>query len=194
MKRFFDYIGYTLLAIFLFGTHAKLFYWLQPAFSNEIYQQFSWQVFNEQTIQAAISGLLFGLMTVYIIARKQANPLYRIFVIAIAIFDGLVVFYLNEGDLDASYKMLFASIHYSLYTMFIILMFGYPDKKIAIEKLVKLPARKIARKKIVSNIDSEILALKDSGMKGTAIAKKLNISESKVSRTKYGSNNKIRNI
>lgn len=184
MNKIFDYFGYTLLAVFLFGTHAKMFYWLQPSFdSNGNFIPFSWLQVDEKILQAEISGLLFGLMTVYIIVRKKLNPMYRIFVIAIAIFDGLVVFYLNEGDIQPATRMLLASIHYAAYTVFIILMFGYPDRKIAPEDSKLQP--KIAARKVKSNARNnlqEIIALKNEGKKGSEIAKILGISESTVSR------------
>lgn len=202
MKKLFDYFGLILLAIFLFSTHAKLFYWLQPSFAKGQMIDFSWQIWDEHTIQSMIYGALFGLMTVYIIARRKESPLYKYFIIAIALLDGLVVFYLYEGDIEPFFKMAFASIHYAIYTVFIILMFGfagkqkitnganikmYLDKKhISVAKAIKKDTMEVAG----LSIDEGVITLLQQGLKQSEICKQLGLKPYQVTRIKqkYKSN------
>ena len=185
-KDLFDFIGLSLLAIFLFSTHAKLFYWLQPEFHNEIMQEFSWLKFNEKTLQAEISGLLFGLITVYIFARKNNSGIFKVFVIVVAFLDGIAVFYLNEGDILPYYKMFFASIHYAIYVIFIILMFGFGKNKDDGISRISEKKERISR---ISNFTNDEISLKISEMirnkiPGNEISRVMNISEATVSRIK----------
>ncbi len=129
--------------------------------------------------------MLFGLITVYIFARKKGNQLFKVFVIAVALLDGIAVFYLNEGDLLPYYKMLFASIHYAIYVIFIILMFGFGRNE---KKKKQSDISPILHHEIVNKFhptsDNEITKLLQSGKSGKEIAKQFKISESKVSRIK----------
>lgn len=199
-------IGYILLAIFLIAIHTQLMYWLQPDFIDGKGIEFSWLRITEKTFQAELFGALFGMITVIVISAKKANAFYKIFVITVAILDGAAVFYANEADLLPEIKMLFASVHYSVYTLFIILVYGLIPKKrkeIASNEINNIS--EIANKlREAENYDRErmseiLMPGKDfnpdtleykiekgfaAGMKGNEIAKELGISESKVSRIK----------
>lgn len=129
MKGAFDFIARIMLSIFLTATHAKLFYWLDPIFIDEEMQKFSFTNINEKTLQAMIFAFLFGIMTVYVLERKKTSPLFLYFVISIALLDGIIVQLQFNIEIKGEFRMIFASIHYSLYTVFIILMFGFSGNK-----------------------------------------------------------------
>jgi hypothetical protein len=125
----FDLVAKFFLVIFLCATHAKLFYWLDPVFIDEEMQKFSFAIFNEKTIQSIAFAFLFGLMTVYILDNRKESPLFKYFVIAIALLDGMAVQWLFNENFKDYWKVAFASTHYTIYTIFIILMFGFTKQK-----------------------------------------------------------------
>lgn len=189
----FDIFGYLLLAVFLFSTHTKLFYWLDPSeqFIDGFMQMkiFSWQTFDEKSIQAMIYGALFGLMTVYIIAKRRGSKLYAIFIIVVAILDGMVVLWLYEIDFPPKYRMLFATIHYTIYTMFIILMFGFKSSEnantIAAKNIKKVAKRMQNNDIAIPDIEKRVITmLMDSNMNQSEIAKSLNLKPYQITRIK----------
>jgi len=199
MKKsdFSEFGGRTLLAIFLFSTHAKLFYWLKPDWSEakEIIP-FSFLRFTENTVQACIFGLLFGVMTVFILKKRKYSPLFKTFVICIAILDGLVVQYLYNEIITDKARIIFASTHYMIYSIFIVLMFGFTgDKKETLlnQQENKTELQEIGRNETEkeskeiqyrSKNDEKVMDLLHSGLDPKQVADALNMNKSSIYRIK----------
>lgn len=179
MKRNYSEIfGKSLLAIFLFATHAKLFYWLDPDFTLGDMVYFSYLRLTEKTIQAMVFGLLFGLMTVFVLQNRRESILFKGFVISIAILDGLAVNYLYNENFLTYWKIGFASTHYTLYTIFIILMYGFASRN---EKKANAKNNANAQNAKGKN-DAKVLQMQKDGKEHQEIAEALNINLSTVYR------------
>lgn len=178
-NNLFDIIGKSLLAVFLLNTHAKLFYWLDPIFEKDVMQKFSYLEYNEKTIQALVFGFLFGSITVYILERRKNSPLFVWFVIIIALLDGFAVNWLYNENYTDYWKIAFASTHYTLYTIFIILMYGFAGS----EKKMQKTDYKIRANANNAN-DAKVLQMLKDDLNPKQISEELNINLSTVYRIK----------
>lgn len=173
----------ALLAAFLIATHAKLLYWIDPIYEGDDMIRFSYLDINEKTVQAMVLAFLFGSITVYILTKIEQSNLFKVFVVTIAILDGLVVQLLYNDLFPEMLKVVFVSSHYTIYTIFIILVIGLNGRKKeagancanAMQMQSTAPTAKNA------NIE-RIKQLKEEGKEPNEIARELQINPSTVYR------------
>lgn len=169
MKKNLPYLlASVFLSVHLYSVHTKLLYHLNP--DAESIGYFSYQSLDENSITAMIFAVTYSAMTV--IALFKAVNLMKFFWFTISFFallDGLGIFvYYNVNRSESFFIM--SALYYSIYTMFIIIALAY------IKKYERSGQPKLT-------LEEKIMKLDEEGMKGNKIAKKLNTSTAKVSRT-----------
>ena len=154
-------IAFIFLGIHLFATHVKLIWHLNPDGIFTIVKfQFKYILVSEDAATSAIFAIAYSLMTaiaLYLNARK-------LIILTYASLDALAVFLYYNSDFG-EYGILFNSIYYAIYTFIIIISLS----------MIKF-SNEIELKELISKLNKV-------GMQGKDIANRLNISESKVSRT-----------
>jgi hypothetical protein len=141
------------LTIHIFSVHAKLLYHLNPEVAEK--SGFSFIDLNEQTILAMVFALAYSLATLSVL-KGVSN---RIIIVVFAILDALAVLLYYNINIQISNS----AYYYALYTAVLIyssLYFNNPEY-----------------------VTDQILEMKEKGVSQREIARMLNISESKVSRS-----------
>lgn len=185
-KKHVKTIAFIFLAIHLFAIHTRLIFHLNP--DNESATKiFSFLAISENVITSEIFAIAYSIMTA--IALYYNARLWII--LTFATIDALSVFLYYKYDFG-DYGILFGALYYSVYTFAIIFALSKINFTDAISEFqVKVDEMEILQP-LASNIDKKItkdvlkdriFELKKAGFTGREIAKRLNISESKVSRT-----------
>ena len=140
----------------ILGIHWRLLYYLNPEVANK--HLFSFLIFDEPTIIALVFAIAYSIGSAIIIYSTTKWYLIALY----AILDAISVFLYYSIDIPLEYVAVF----YAIYT------------GILISSTIFLRAPK--------NLDDKIEGMKENGMNQRKIARKLNISESKVSRILNG--------
>ena len=115
--------GLLFIALFLFATHSKFLFSLDPGKDTELFVFFGW---NAKLVIPYIFGAAFGIVTTAIIALLEKDDEYFWhFVISVALFELIGVFLYNNIELTESIWTWFASSYYAVYSALVIIGYAY---------------------------------------------------------------------
>jgi len=198
MKKTIYYTGLIFIAIFLFATHSKFLFILEP--EKEI-ALFSFFGIDFKKYIPYIFGAAFGIVTAILIGLMQKNDkLFWHFAITIAVFEMIGIFLYNNTEIVKNIWKWFASSYYALYSGFIVFMYAYIshtdndrckidelqefENLIAplIEKNLQENANDLHLQKDAKETRKEKILQMSETMKPTEIAKELGVNQSTVYR------------
>ena len=150
------------LCFHIFSVNSRLLYYLNPEIS--IKPPFSFLNFDEPTILAMVFAFSYSLATFVVISSSKKKWLILIFASLDSL--GVLLYYYTEISLN------YGAIYFSLYTGMLISSAIFLDKG--------------------TYLADQIYEMKEQGMTQRQIANRLNISESKVSRSQKRENNSFK--
>lgn len=138
MKKIIYYTGLIFIAIFLFATHSKFLFILEPEKDIALFSFFG---IDFKEVIPYIFGAAFGIVTAILIRLIQKDDkLFWYFAISVAVFEMIGIFLYNNTEIVKHTWKWFASIYYALYSGFIVFMYSYishSDKKEESENMQK---------------------------------------------------------
>jgi predicted XRE-type DNA-binding protein len=193
------------LSIHLFTIHSKLLFHLNPDKVVEYLEyRFSIDLFNQSMIVSTLSAIAYSFITAFILfIFVKYRKVFLLSVISFAILDGVGVFIYYNASIQDDNFVIFGSIYYSLYTLFIVLSVGlYRNMNYSEHEYITGPDNNIKNlsdaisESDVMNLRQEmqnihmtsdqkfkkIKELDKQGFKQKEIADTLDISQSTVSR------------
>lgn len=144
------------LSIHIFSVHTKLLYYLNPEVTEKV--GFSFLNMSEPSILSMVFAISYSLATALVIYLTQKKWLILIYAAA----DGLAVLLYYFTDIP----MWISAFYFALYTFFLIASITFLQEP--------------------QTIEMKMFGLKAAGYSQKDIARQLNVSESKVSRTLKG--------
>lgn len=198
-----------LLAIDLWGVHAKLLYQLNPDKIGDITQTFSYIAMNENTITAMLFSLVFAFVPVLVLTTISPKvEQYWLFVLIFALFDGGSWFiYYNKTAIG--HFETWGAGYYGFFILFIVLSIGFIRmriQEIEDEQKTKEEPKPIndedvrqvlkdtaivdffkeaeTTKTMVDPTDETIIDLLSKGMTGKRVAEKVGLNPSTITRKK----------
>lgn len=123
MKKALYYFGLFCIAIFLFATHSKFLYYLDPGKESKLFIFFGYDL---KTYMYYVFGAAFGIVTTIIIAlMKRSDRLFWPFAIIVSLLEFAGVFLYNNTEILDNIWNMFAALYYGLYALFLVLMYAY---------------------------------------------------------------------
>lgn len=178
MKKLLYYTGLGLIALFLFVTHSKFLFTLDPGKESELFVFFG---YDAKQIIPYIFGAAFGAVaTIAIALLDKRGAMFAIFVAIIAILELIGVFLYNNTEIAEGLWTWFASSYYAIYTAVIIAGYAYISDA-RLQGVAPQLQEDAAHVHAIAS-DASIIAMHETGMNNADIAKETGVHPSTISR------------